>query len=308
MSETKFGGFSSPAYIELPVQVAYLSWVRGDAKLASIAKNDPAAYLGGWRAFVAGKDGIELPKIPLSIVDRMSEDGKHAYQVYSFNYINFLPIQHRLRFELRQKTKDEQTGREYDRVVNISQSRRDGYAPYLQVFGLLYAREMNTYAPVVLKVWKWSAFISIEKADREWDKIAKAGIPNGKAMIRRYGTVGTKTGEIVSPKFEVFGQARSTPIEAVGVVKPAYLDITDEMNNLYEQSLDWKNCPRWNAEGEMAEDDTNSPKSKFLKKCTDMKLSNIDIEQLIAEAGGDYEAALRLLDVPQDDNSQEEQF
>jgi len=301
MSETKFGGFSSPVYAELPVPAAFLSWVRGDAKLASIARNDPAAYLGGWRAFVTGKDEIVLPEIPLPVVDRMSEDGQHPYKVYSFNYVNFLPIQHRLRYEMRMKVRDEQTGKEYDRVVNTSHSKRNGYAPYLQVFGLLYSRDLKEHAPAVLKLWKWSAFISIEKADREWDKVAKTGIPDGKALLRRYGTVGVRTGDVVAPKFETYGQARSTPIEAVGIGSSngiVYLDISAEMDSLYEQSLEWKNCPRWNAEGEIPEEDTNSAKSNFLKRCAELRLADTEIAQLVAEAGNDYTVAMKLLEAP----------
>lgn len=292
MTEKRFSDGSSAAYEELPVQAAYLSWTRGNAQLRSIAKTDPGVYLGGWKAFTIDRDGNELPKLPLPIVERVSEDGQHPYKVYAHNYVNFLPIQHRTRFELRQKVKDPQTGKEYDRVVSISRERREGYAPYRQVFGLVYSNDGKENAPAVLKVWKWSAFISFEKAGQAWNKIE---IPEGKILIRRYGTVGNKTENDTVPVFEIFGQSRSTPIEAIGIDKPVFVDITTNLNKLYDDSLAWKNCERWNAEGKVEAEETNSAKSNFLQKCAEMNLSNIDIEQLIAENDGDYEKALLAL-------------
>jgi hypothetical protein len=294
--DNKFSDGSSAAYEELPIQAAYLSWTRGNAQLRAIAAADPGAYLGGWRAFVMGREDTILPAIPLPVVERMSEDGKHPYKVYAHNYVNFLPIIHRTRFELRQKVKDEQTGKEYDRVINISRERREGYAPYRQVFGLLYSNDGKESAPAVLKVWKWSAFISFEKAGQAWNKIK---VPDGKILLRRYGTVGTKTDGGVVPNFEVFGQSRSTPIEAIGTSKPVFFDITEELNTLYDSALPWKNCERWNAEGKVQEDDTNSAKSQFLAKCADLGLSNIDIEQLIAENDGDYQKAMLCIVTPE---------
>lgn len=309
MSEQKFGGFSGQQYAELPVPAAFLSWVRGNAQLRSVAKDDPAAYLGGWRAFVIGQDNVELPSIPLPVVERVSQDGQHPYKVYSYNYINFLPIQHRTRFELRQKVKDEQTGREYERVVNVSKTRLDGYAPYRQVFGMLYSTDGKLSAPAVLKIWKWSAFISSEKADRAWDKIKN--IPAGKALIRRYGTVGKTKEGVVIPHFEVYGQSQSTPIEAIGIDKPVFVDITDELNKLYDGSLEWKNCPKWNSEGSVALDETASVKSEFLKRCTEIGLTNVEIEQSLAENGNDYAAALASISEGVNDKlaeAEEQQF
>ena len=312
--ENKLGqGFSGNAYAELPVPAAFMTFIRGDAKLAAIVKDDPAAYLGGWRAFIKAQDGSELPKLPLPIVTRTSEDGSAQYQVYARNYVSFVVIQHRTRFELRQKVKDEQTGKEYDRVVNISQTRRDGYKPYRQVFGLLYSPDGKEHAPAVLKFFNWSSFISAEKADRSWDKVMKSTpAPAGQILVRRFGTVGKKTTvdgkEMISPVFETYGQARLTPIEAVGLDKPTFVPITDEMNTLFTDSMEWKNCPKWNAEGEIDSDDTASPKSLFIKKANEMGISNIEIEQLSKEAKYDYSKALQLLEPPADVQPEDNNF
>lgn len=290
----KFSDGSSAAYVDLPVEAAYLSWTRGNAALRSIASVDPGAYLGGWRAFVMGRKDdqeIELPKLPLPIIERVSEDGKHPYKVYAHNYVNLLPIQHRTRFELRKKVKDEQTGREFDKVVDISRERREGYAPYRQVFGILYSNDGKEHAYAVLKVWKWSAFISFERAGQAWNKIT---VPTGKILLRRYGTVGTKSGNDTVPNFEIYGQSRSTPIEAIGLNKPIFFDITPELDQLHDATLAWRKCERWNAEGKVEEE--NSFKSRYLAKIDEMNLSNVDAEQILTENDGDYAKALLALE------------
>jgi len=291
--EQKFSDGSAGAFTELPVSAAYLSWTRGNAQLRQIADKDPGAYLGGWRAFLVGKDEIVLPSLPLPVVERTSEDGKHLYKVYAHNFVNFLPIQHRTRFELREKAKDETTGREYEKIVSVSKDRRQGYAPYRQVFGLLYSLDLKTRAPAVLKVWKWSAFITFEKAGQAWNKIT---IPTGKALIRRYGSVGTKEKDMIVPNFEVYGQGRSTPIEAIDLKHPVFVDIDDEMNTLWDSSQEWKNCPRWNAEGKVQEEESKSAVMlEFEARCNEIRLTNIEIEQLLKENGGDYTKALAAL-------------
>lgn len=295
--ENKFSDGSTSGFAELPVPAAYLSWTRGNAQLRSIAKDDPGAYLGGWRAFFEDKEKQPLPSLPIPIVERMSEDGKHAYKVYASNYINFLPIQHRTRFELREKTKDDTTGREYDRVVSISKERRQGYAPYRQVFGLLFANDTDDYAPAVIKVYKWSAFIAFEKAGQIWNKVDKS-TPDGRVLIRRYGTLGKKEDKIIVPVFEVFGQGRSTPIEAVGVNKPRWIVFKPEFDTLWEQSVEWANCPRWNAEGKVqeTEDETASVAQKdYEARCYELNFTNIEADALLKENGGDYVRALAAL-------------
>jgi hypothetical protein len=301
MSTPKFSDGSSSAYTELPVPAAWLSWTRGNSQLRQVAKEDIGAFLGGWHAFTTDKDGNALPSLPLPIVERTSQDGKHLFKVYAFNFINFLPLQHRTRFELRNKVKDPQTGREYDRVVSISRERREGYTPYRQVFGLVFDNKTDVYNPAVLKVFKWSAFIAFEQSGQAWNKVEKLGIPEGQALIRRYGTVGTKEGDLTVPNFKIYGQGRSTPIEAVGISKPRFVKILPEFDKLWEDAKAWAACERWNAEGKVALDDTASDKSLFLSKCDDLKLSNIDVEQLIAEANGDYKQALANLSVGEED-------
>jgi len=289
MTTNKFNDGSSSAYAELPVPAAYLKWTRGNAQLKAIAKNDPGAYYGGWRAFTIDRDGNPLPALPLPIVDRVSDDGKHPYKVFASNFVSVLPIQVRTRFELHMKVKDEQTGREYERVVSVSKEKRQGYAPNRQVFGLVFDPKTDEHAPGVLMVAKWSTFISFERSGQAWNKI---DVPEGKALIRRYGTLGKKEGEVLTTNFEIFGQGRSTPIEAIGLNKPRFIEVTPEMEELYDKGETWKNCERWNAEGKIAEEDTASDKSLFLSKCDEIALSNIDIEQLVKESGGDYKQAL----------------
>lgn len=293
MNENKFTDGSTSGFTELPIPFAWLNWTRGEAKLASLKESDPGAYYGGWRAFVTSKDktsGEERmnPKLPIPIVDRVSEDGQHPYKVYATNVLSFLPIQHRTRFELKEKTKDEQTGREYQKLIAISKEKRQGYAPCRQVFGLVFYGT-NPNAPAVLVINKWSAFISFEKAGQKWNKIKP---PEGSTVIRRYGSIGNEKG---TPNFEVYGQGRSTPIEAIDLTHPAFHKITKELNELYENSLAWKNCERWNAEGE-AEESTDAPIiQKFAAACDEIGLSNVEIAQILNENGGNYYRALEAV-------------
>jgi len=300
----KFSDGSSSAYVELPVPAAYLSWTRGNAALKAVAEVDPGLYFGGWRAFVKSKDNQALPALPIPKVTRTSQDGRHDYEVYATNVIHFLPIQHRTRFELRERTTDTETGREYDKVVAISNKRISGYIPYRQIFGLVVGNDENVadVFPGVLKVFKWSAFISIEKAGQQWNKIA---VPEDKVLIRRYGSVGLKDGR---PKFETFGQGHSTPIDAVGLDNPVFYNITDELNDLWEQSHEWKECERWNATGEVDEPVESTAKQAFLEECAKLYLTEVEIEQLLAENNNDYATALSALYGPDLDemNSQAE--
>jgi len=289
MTSDKFSDGSSSGYVELPVPAAWLTWTRGDAKLAAIKDADPAAYFGGWKAFVKGRteEDADLPKLPIPIVTRTSEDGKHQYQVYSTNVLSFVPIIHRTRFELRSRVKDEETGREYEKTVQVSKNRKDGYAPNRQVFGIAYSADMKQTAYAVLKVNKWSSFITFEKAGQTWQKVQKAGA----LAVRQYGTIGDKG----SPKFEVYGQSRSTPIEAVGVGTAKFIPITPELDALYESVVEWKNCPMWNRDGEVEEPAIKSIKEKFLALCTELNLTNVEIEQILKENDKDYSKALAAL-------------
>jgi len=289
----KFSDGTSEGYAELPVEFAWLNWTRGNAKLAQIKDTDPGAYFGGWRAFVNGidrstKEEYENPKLPLPVVQRVSEDGKHPYQVYATNVIEFLPIQHRTRFELREQTTDPESGRSYNKLVATSPQRKPGYAPCRQIFGLVYNGE--EYAPAVMVINKWSAFISFEKAGQKWNKIK---IPDTKVLVRRYGSVGNKDSKgNVTPNFEVFGQGRSTPIDAVGLDKPKFVELTKEMDELYEGSTAWKNCSMWNAEGEVEEEREQTDLEKFLEICDIIGLSEGEIAQIVKENAGDYHKAL----------------
>lgn len=288
MTEQKYTDGISSGYVELPVPAAWLTWTRGDAKLAAIKESDPGAYFGGWRAFVKGREDEPNPSLPLPIVKRVSEDGKHPYEVYATNVLNFVPIIGRMRYELRQRVKDETTGREYEKTVTVSKKRLPGYAPNLQVFSVIGSADMKQTAYGILKINKWSAFISYEKAVRTWKK---AQVPAGKLLVRHAGSIGTKDG---APNFEVFGQGRSTPIEAIDG-KPFYLSITPELDALFERLVPWRDDPLWNREGEVEETPAATAKNEFLQKVKELNLSNIDIEQLLKENDGDYSKALAAL-------------
>ena len=72
---------------------------------------------------------------------------------------------------------------------------------------------------------------------------------------------------------------------------------TDDLVQLYQESLAWKNCPRWNAEGEVKEDaGVESALQKFLKRAEELGLSSVDVEQIVAENKGDYVAALKAIE------------
>ena len=285
----KFSDGSSSAYAELPVPAAYLKWTRGNAALKPLAQTDPGSYLGGWRAFTKSmKDNVELPALPIPIVTRTSQDGQHEYEVYAANVIQFLPLTYRTRFELREEVVDKETGKKFNKVVATSPNRLSGYVPYRQIFGLVFAKDTNDYAPAVLKVYTWSAFIAFDRAGQAWNKIA---VPKGQALVRRYGTVG-KSGK---PNFETFGQGHSTPIEAIGLDKPRFVDITPEMDALWEGAQAWKDCDRWNAEGEVVEEVSNSVKNEFFEYCLGNGFTDIETQQILTENSGDYVKALAAI-------------
>lgn len=293
MSDNRFSDGSASSYAELPVKSAYLRWRRGNANMRAVAKTDPALFFGGWKANVKNRDGEMNPVLPIPAVERVSEDGKHTYEAYATNVLEFLPLQHRTRFELREKSKDPMTGRDVVTIRAVSKERMQGYTPVRQVFGLVFHGDQ--YAPAVIYIDSWSAFISFERAGQKWNKVNP---PSGKALVRRYGSVGVKDKETgaVLPNFETYGESRSTPIEAVDVAHPRFVDVTDEMNQLYDASLEWKNCPRWNAEGKTDETiGEPTAKRKFLEAALAIRLTDVEIEQLLAENDGDYERALIAL-------------
>ncbi len=283
---------SSSGYAELPVPAAYLQWTRGNSQAQGAVKDDPALYFGGWRAFVQGHDNTPLPTLPLPIVRRVSADGKHPYQVYATNVLTFLPIQHRTRFELRERVVDPQTGREYERTVAVSKKHGDGYAPHRQVFGLVFGQGES--APAVLDVKRWSSFITFERAGGQWNKIS---VPSGKALLRRYGTLGHVRDGVALPSFEEYKKSLSTPIEAIGLDKPIFVDITPEMIDLWERSKAWAECPRWNAEGDVEDEPplVTVAQKEYEAQCATMGLTNIEAAALLKENGGDYDRALAAL-------------
>jgi hypothetical protein len=289
---------SNTNYVDLPVPAAWLKWRRGDAKLVSIVKTDPGAYFGNFHAFLSHKDRnsdnqIENPKLPLPVVTRVSEDGSHQYQVYTTNVLNFLPLNFRLRYEYREKVKNEQ-GREVEKVVTSSPSHKPGYQPNKQIFGLVFDEKTDDYAPAILFVSNWSAFISLQKAADAWKKV-KAD--EGMILIRRYGSIGVKSGKSVMPKFETFGQGRSTPIEAIGLDKPRFIADSPEFDKLFDESVAWKNDEKWNAEGKVEEEVPagNQYLEEFARLADEAMLSNIEKAALVSDANGDYQKAIGLL-------------
>ena len=298
----KFDEGSSTGFVEPPVPSAWTKWVRGDAKLVSIKDTDPGAYFGGFRAFLSHKDRnsddqIENPKLPIPVVKRVSDDGKHPYTVYATNILHFLPITFRLRYEYREKIRDEQTGKDTERVVSTSRNHQPGYQPNKQIFGLVFDAKTNAYAPAILFIANWSGFISLNKAADTWKKVK---VPDGKILIRRYGSVGITDGQgNVMPKFETFGQGRSTPIDAVDVAHPRFIDALPEFDDLFDKAQAWKECEHWNAEGKVTEEDPANGGDPDLIKIDQLAdeagLTNIEKAALIAENNGNYKMAIEAL-------------
>ena len=113
---------SRSGYVEPPVPSAWVKWSRGDAKLASIKKEDPAAFYGGWRSFLQHKERgsdkiIDNPSLPLPVAERVSESGEHSYKVYATNILSIIPLQWRLRYEYREKINAMEPGPDLDRLV-----------------------------------------------------------------------------------------------------------------------------------------------------------------------------------------------
>lgn len=289
-----FSASDGVPYAELPVKPAFLRWARGDAKLYFALKEDPALYLGGWRATVKDHDGNPRPSLPLPIVRRKSADGRVTFEVYASPVIDFLPIQHRTRFELRERIPDPATGKEKVVIRAVSKSKAPGYTPVKQVFGLVFGRDDGDYHPAVIYLDKWSSFISFNRAEDGWMRITP---PKGKALVRKYGTVGVvdKNGETV-PVLKVYKDSIYTPIEAIGLLSPRFIDITDEITQLFYDSMDWRECQRWNASGETYEVLGETAKDKFLERCNEIGLTNVEIEQILKEAGGNYAKALEAVE------------
>lgn len=245
----KFNEGIEPAYVDLPVPVNYLYWKRGNAQLAHLKDEDPGAYFGGWSASVHGKEE-DYPALPLPIVTRTADNGQDTYERYATNILNFLPIASRMRYELLKAGED---GKE--KVVSVSKQYisgvHTGYKPHKQVFGIVYSADMSETGYAILKLNKWSSFLSFSKAAQAWSKI-KVG--ENQALVRQYGSIGVKGAKgKVSPNFETFNEGKSTPIEAVNLDTPIFVDVDEELNTLWEQAQEWSKCPRWNASGQVVD-------------------------------------------------------
>ena len=227
-------------------------------------------------------------------MERVSESGDHAYKVYVTNILNFLPLNWRLRYEFREKSKDEATGRETEKVIASSPNKQPGYQPNKQIFGLIFNAKTDDYAPAILFISTWSAFISMNKAAEQWKKIKPA---EGQILIRRYGSVGVNEG--ATPKFEIYGQGRSTPIDAIGTDKPRFIADNPAFDKLFDDSVAWKMCSAWNAEGKVTEEDPanggNPDLIEFDRLADEAGLTNIEKAALIAENNGNYKMAIEAL-------------
>ena len=245
----KFSEGIEKTYAELPVPVNYLYWKRGNAQLSHLEQSDPGAYFGGWAASVIDREDNPFPALPLPIVTRKSDDGKATFERYATNVLYFLPIASRQRYELRQKAINQATGKEEERVVAVAKAYESGvtirYQPNKQVFGLVYSPDGKQSAPAVLKLNKWSSYISFGNAAKEW---AKVKTEDDEILIRRYGSLGAfdKKGNKF-PNFEIFNEGKSTPIEAIGTTAPFIVKVTPELDNLWEAAQAWAKCEKWNA-------------------------------------------------------------
>lgn len=283
------------AYAELPVPAARLKWVRGNPALKALKDVDPAAYWGGWRAMVRNNDGEPLPPLPIGIYDRVSSDGRKNFQVFGTPVLNFIPLAHRTRYELREKTTDPTTGEERTTIKATAKDKLPGYTPRKEIFGLVFNEDMTEYEPGLIVLDNWSAYINFQRAEQ---RFAKSKAPAGKALVRRYGTIGKvdKTTGQTNPFMEQVGQGLTTPIEAIGFANPHFIEVTEDIAKLYYDAQDWADCPKWNAVGTRGgEEDTLSAKSQFLSRAQELRLSETEIEQILAESNGDYRDALKAI-------------
>jgi len=258
MNNSKFNEGYESSYAELPVPVNYLYWKRGNASLSGLRETDPGAFFGGWSASLHGRED-DMPALPLPIVTRFSDDGQATYERYASNVIKFLPITSRMRYELREKRADKLTGREVERVAAVSKNYTSGvtvgFQPHKQVFGIVYSDDMQSTGYAVLKLNKWSSFLAFSKAAQAWSRVK---VEDGHVLVRRYGSVGvevqTKNGITVMPKFDVYGEGKSTPIEAIAVNQPIFVKITSELDGLWDAAQGWSACQKWNAAGQVVDE------------------------------------------------------
>lgn len=245
-----FDDGSSLPYVELPKEANRLKWVRGNPQLRAVAKDDPAQYLGGWRAKVSlsatsERGEVILPPLPLPVVTRQSADGSNEFSVYATPWVAFLPMTHRTRWEKKVKARDAM-GREVDKIEYWQAKQEKGLTPNRQVFGLVYGDD-GSCLPGLITLENWSAFISFQRAGEQWKKVV---VPQGKLLVKKYGTMGKKqknqSGQTITvPNMEAVGQGMATPIEAIGLDKPLFVERTPELEVLARAAQAWAKCERW---------------------------------------------------------------
>lgn len=295
------------SFAELPVPAATLRWSRGDARLRVLKDTDPGLYFGGWRTRVKkfkGKDGEKNPAVPLPIVTRTDTKGSSTFDVYATNVLHFIPIRTRMRFELREKEFVERLGFDAFVVKRISLTKKDGWSPMHQIFGLVFNATTEEHAPALLWVDMWNAHISYGNAFGVWQKaVARLATKGVNTVIRKYGSIGKleKDTGLMLPNMVEFKGGTSTPIEAIGIDNPRFYDLTEELQELQFGSLAWGEDPLWLKEGSVKGDNTIVSAMEevladpflqmFSQRAREIGLTNIEIEDLLASSKHDYEKA-----------------
>jgi hypothetical protein len=199
---------------------------------------------------LATKDRAEivLPVLPWDVVTR--KKGRETYQRYSATEMVFRPIRSRLRYVFYkrdgqgQKEKDDKN---HDIILSVTKSfvKGSGYVPQKEVFGIVCddTGKQATYA--LLSIDSWSAYISYDRAAKEFEKIVP---PEGFIVAYKIGTRGVNDGDTVVPKTKSYNGGESVDIEALDLDRPIHIKITDEFDAIWEASESWANCKKWNAE------------------------------------------------------------
>lgn len=243
------------AYENLPVAAFNkIFWRSGDSRLSPLLTTDPGQYLGEFRSMVEmpatrDRDAIILPVLPWAVVTRRS--GRESYKRYSATEMSFRPIRARLRYVLYQR--DEQgmkvkdaNGRDVILSITKSFTKGSGYTPQKEVFGMVYAANGDFASYALLSIDAWSAFISYDRAVKEWEKVVA---PDGQLVVYQIGTRGVtlKNGEIV-PKTKTFNGGESVDIEALDTDKPRFIEVNEDFDSMWQISGAWATCKKWNAE------------------------------------------------------------
>jgi hypothetical protein len=256
MATTKFSDptLQGESFAMLPVErFNKIMWRSGDPDLYVLLANDPGKYLGEFRSMLdlpatADREAIVFPVLPWPVMKRKA--GRDTYSRYSTTEMLFRPITARLRFVLYARDGQGNKIKENNRDVIVSVTKHfvkgSGYSPQKEVFGLVYDSKGNFATHGLLSLDGWSSYISYDRAAKEWDKIAT---PDGKLVIYRLGTRGTKdnNGETII-KAKTFNGGSSVDIEPLDLATPMLMQVDEAFETLWTKAQEWATCPRWNAE------------------------------------------------------------